>query len=60
MSLYSLLAQTTAFFNELLFFIEMTGVEQQSQISGKLPTVEEYRQRRMGSSAVGVCLAITE
>lgn len=26
----------------------------------KLPSVEEYSRRRMGSSAVGVCLAITE
>ena len=55
-----LAAQTTAFFKELLFYIDMTGVEQQFEISGNFPTVEEYIQQRMGSSAVGVCLAITE
>ena len=49
-----------AFINELLLFVEMTNIEQQFQMSEKLPTVEEYRQRRMGSSAVGMCLAITE
>lgn len=53
-------AQSVAFINELLFFVEMTKVEQQFQLSETLPTVEEYRQRRMGSSAVGMCLAITE
>ena len=26
----------------------------------KTPTVQEYQERRMGSSAVEVCLAITE
>ena len=38
----------------------MTDLEQQVQLSGRLPTVEEYMRRRMGSSAVRVCLAITE
>ncbi|KAL8963659.1 MAG: hypothetical protein Q9193_000103 [Seirophora villosa] len=38
----------------------MTDVEQEFQLSGMLPTADEYRQRRMGSSAVGVCLAISE
>ncbi|KAL8826846.1 MAG: hypothetical protein Q9170_007244 [Blastenia crenularia] len=45
---------------ELRFFIEMTGLEQQIQMSGKLPSLGEYHQRRVGSSAVRVCLAITE
>lgn len=52
--------QIVTFYNELLFFVDMTSVEQQYQMSQKLPTVEGYRQRRMGSSAVGICLAITE
>ncbi|KAI4254601.1 MAG: hypothetical protein L6R42_007129 [Xanthoria sp. 1 TBL-2021] len=26
----------------------------------KLPSIDEYHQRRMGSSAVRICLAITE
>lgn len=45
---------------ELLFFIEMTEEEQLVQMSGSLPTVEEYTRRRLGSSAVGVCLAVME
>ena len=42
------------------FFVNMADLEQTVQLSGKLPSVEEYNQRRMGTSAVLVCLAITE
>ncbi|CAG8949918.1 hypothetical protein HYFRA_00004248 [Hymenoscyphus fraxineus] len=52
-------AQAYSFLNELEFFVNMTDVEQRCQMS-ELPSVEEYQKRRMGSSAVGVCLAITE
>ncbi len=52
--------QVETFLKELRFFIEMTGVEQQVQMSKKLPSVDEYYQRRKGSSAVRMCLAITE
>ena len=44
----------------MLFFVEMTGVEHRVQLSQELPSVEEYNERRMGSSAVRICLAITE
>ena len=53
-------AQKESFISELLLFVEMTGVEQETQMTGVIPTVEEYMDRRMGSSAVGLCLAITE
>ena len=53
-------AQIDRFLRELIFYIEMSAVEQRVQISEKIPTIEEYQERRMGSSAVGVCLAITE
>ena len=43
-----------------MFFIKMTGLEQEGQLEDCVPTVEEYQLRRMGSGAVGVCLAITE
>ena len=43
-----------------MFFIRMTGLEQECQLEDSVPTVEEYQLRRMGSGAVGVCLAITE
>ena len=53
-------AQIEKFLYELEFYIEMTGVEHRVLLSEETPTVEEYQERRMGSSAVGVCLAITE
>ena len=53
-------AQLQRFHNELMFFIEMTGLEQQFQMRDHLPSVEEYQRQRIGSGAVGACLAITE
>lgn len=53
-------AQVESFLKESITFVEMTGIEQKVQMSQKLPSIEEYTQRRMGSSAVGMCLAITE
>lgn len=38
----------------------MTGVEQLFQQEKKLPTVDEYQERRMGSSSVGALLSVTE
>ncbi|KAL8664204.1 MAG: hypothetical protein Q9202_003282 [Teloschistes flavicans] len=52
--------QIKTFFDEFKFFVEMTDVEQRVLMSQKLPSVDEYHQRRMGSSAVRMCLAITE
>ncbi|KAL8679066.1 MAG: hypothetical protein Q9186_004606 [Xanthomendoza sp. 1 TL-2023] len=53
-------AQIETFFQEFEYFIDMTDVEQRAQMGKQIPSVEEYLQRRMGSSAVRVCLAITE
>lgn len=52
--------QRMRLFSQIDFFVQMSGVEQKVQLSGKMPSVDEYRQRRMGTSAVTVCLAITE
>ncbi|CAJ2504139.1 Uu.00g115330.m01.CDS01 [Anthostomella pinea] len=52
--------QIQRFFDELLLFVQMTEEEHLSQTKHIIPTVEEYLERRMGSSAVGVCLAIHE
>lgn len=52
--------QVETFRNELRFFITMTEEEQAFQMTQDLPTVEEYTWRRMGFSAVGVCLATIE
>lgn len=51
---------STHFFDELRFFIEMTELEQKAYLNGDLPTVNDYLDRRMGSSGVYVCLALTE
>ena len=59
-SLPDLKAQKDVFLYEFIHFVEMTDIEQRVQMSDKLPTVEEYMHRRMGSSAVGICLAMTE
>lgn len=45
---------------EIRFFVEMSGAEQKSQLSGSLSTVDDFRHRRMGTGAVGACLALTE
>jgi len=45
---------------ELDLFIDQTAREQVTAMETKLPTCREYLIRRMGSSAVGVCLAISE
>lgn len=45
---------------EIDLFIKMCAVEQWVQLNGQLPTIESYQRRRMGSSAVAVCLAIHE
>lgn len=37
----------------------MTEEEHEFQ-TGELPTVEKYMERRMGSSGVGPCIALTE
>ncbi|KAJ8131819.1 hypothetical protein O1611_g1801 [Lasiodiplodia mahajangana] len=52
--------QINKFLNEFEFFIKMCEEEHNTQETGRLPTVEEYMQRRMGSSAVRVCLAMSD
>ncbi|KAL8951387.1 MAG: hypothetical protein Q9222_002637 [Ikaeria aurantiellina] len=46
-------AQIDTFTKQLKFYLGMTGLEQQSQMEPNLPSIGEYRRRRMGSSAVG-------
>ncbi|KAK5999205.1 Sesquiterpene cyclase hepA [Cladobotryum mycophilum] len=52
--------QVDRFMNELRFFVMMTEEEQAFQMTSHMPTVEEYIQRRMGSSALRVGLSFTE
>lgn len=59
-NVYDHLEQRRFLLNEIEFFVKMAELEQRVQMSDRLPTVEEYRRRRMGTSAVAVCIAITE
>ena len=52
--------KTRVFLDELVYFVESCQLEQQNQVEGHLPTAKEYHQRRMGSGAVRVCLALSE
>ncbi|KAH9998546.1 terpenoid synthase [Xylariaceae sp. FL0662B] len=52
--------QIKNFLDELLFFINMCEEEHTFQNTPYLPTTADYTRRRMGSSAVRVCLAMTE
>ncbi|KAI1320497.1 isoprenoid synthase domain-containing protein [Xylariaceae sp. FL0255] len=46
--------------DELIFFIDMCQEEHKFQMTQRLPSVEEYQRKRMGSSATRVCLAMTD
>ncbi|MCJ1436765.1 hypothetical protein MMC27_006147 [Xylographa pallens] len=48
------------FSQEMKVFVEMSEREQRVRLNGVLPSVEEFWGYRLGSSAVGVCLAALE
>lgn len=52
--------QNEILLSALELFVNMTGVEHQDQLTEQIPSVEEYRERRKGSSTITVCVAITE
>ncbi|KAL9611919.1 MAG: hypothetical protein Q9167_003472, partial [Letrouitia subvulpina] len=52
--------QINRLLEQIEFFLEMQALEHRISLSNDLPSVEQYRKRRMGTSAVGVCLAISE
>lgn len=52
--------QRKALMQHIKFFVDMSELEQRVQLSGHLPSLESYQFRRMGTSAVAVCLAIHE
>ncbi len=45
---------------EMEVFMETSELEQKTRLNDTLPTVESYWSCRMGTSAVGVCLAVNE
>ncbi|KAI2473190.1 terpenoid synthase [Annulohypoxylon bovei var. microspora] len=52
--------QMNTFLDEMRFFIKSCGEEQDLLLTDRLPTVEEYAQRRLGTGAVRICLATIE
>ena len=52
--------QRRVLLDELLYFIRMSQTEQEFRLSGIMPSLEQYWGYRMGSSAVGVTLALIE
>ena len=54
------ISQLQSISEELDLFVNQAEVEQEFQLSGILPSVEQYQERRMGTSAVTILLAQTE
>ncbi|KAF1954078.1 terpenoid synthase, partial [Byssothecium circinans] len=52
--------QKQRIYEEMRFFMEMSEREQQLRLSGIIPSVDEFWNYRLGSSAVTVCLAFHE
>ena len=52
--------QRLQFQEQLELWINSTATEQWHEVTGKLPDIDLYMHERLGSSAVGVCLAICE
>ena len=48
------------FIKEITHFMKMSEREQKVRLSQHVPSIEEYWQIRMGTSAVGVCAAVIE
>ncbi|PQE26796.1 terpenoid synthase protein [Rutstroemia sp. NJR-2017a BVV2] len=54
------LAQRQILLEQMLFFMDCSEIEQRVRLSGELPTIGQYWNCRMGTSAVGVTLAVNE
>ena len=53
-------AQRARLFQQIEYYVKESGIEQQIGLQNQLPTLQDYRQRRMGTSAVYIFLALTE
>ncbi|MCJ1312340.1 hypothetical protein MMC25_006014 [Agyrium rufum] len=52
--------QRQRFYQEVECFMEMSEREQRLRLNSTLPSIEEFWKYRLGSSAVGICLALQE
>ena len=59
-SLADVLEQRRLLYGEILFSIEAARDEQAMRLRDEVPSVGEYRQTRLGTSAVGVCNVMVE
>lgn len=57
---YQSAEQRQNFFDDLEFYISATETEQRFHLENRIPTLEEYWEVRMGTSAVAACLATIE
>lgn len=58
--LITALEKRNLFLNEMSYFVQMSSTEQSLRLSGAIPTLDTFWQYRLGSSAVSVCLALSE
>lgn len=54
------MSQRQNFYNEILFFMEKSEVEQHLRQGDRLPDLDEFWRFRLGTSAVRVVLAMNE
>ncbi|KAM3072435.1 hypothetical protein ACMFMG_009236 [Clarireedia jacksonii] len=53
-------AQRRILLEQMVFFMDCSEIEQRVRLSDELPTIGQYWDCRMGTSAVGVTLAVNE
>jgi hypothetical protein len=54
------LAQRKRVYQEMRFFMNMSGQEQHLRLSGTIPSIEQFWSYRLGSSAIPVCISLNE
>ncbi|KAL8786873.1 MAG: hypothetical protein Q9195_008030 [Heterodermia aff. obscurata] len=59
-STFGLIEKRQLLLDEIKLFLDSQSEEQNLALQADLPTVEQYRYNRMGTSAVGILLAINE
>jgi hypothetical protein len=54
------LDQRKRVYQEMRFFMNMSGQEQQLRLSGTIPSIDQFWSYRLGSSAIPVCISLNE
>jgi hypothetical protein len=53
-------AQRKRVYEDMRFFMNMSGQEQHLRLSGTIPSIDEFWRYRLGSSAIPVCISLNE